>query len=348
MQPRVAMFGVGVALLAAALFGASTPFTKLLGAIDPLILAGLLYLGSGIGLTIIRLVRRRPTPPIPRGDWPWLAGAILCGGVIGPICLVFGLRLTPASSAALLLNLEGVLTAVLAWVVFREAADRRIVLGMLCIVAGGIALAWQPAGGFAFAPGAVLIVGACLGWALDNNLLQRVAAGDALQIASLKGLVAGSVNLGLGFAFGQQLPTPPLIAGAALVGLAGYGLSLVLYVIALRELGTARTGAYYSAAPFLGAGLSILLLGEAFNIQLLIAGVFMAIGLWLHLTEDHGHDHDHEELTHTHAHRHDDHHAHTHEPGIEPVEGHSHPHTHAPLLHRHPHYPDLHHRHLHS
>lgn len=142
----------------------------------------------------------------------------------------------------------------LAWVIFREAADRRIVLGMLCIVAGGIALAWQLAGGFAVSPGALLIVGACLGWALDNNLLQRVAAGDALLIASLKGLVAGSVNLGLGFAFGQALPTPLLIAGVALVGLAGYGLRLVLYVIALRELGTARTGAYYSAAPFIGAG----------------------------------------------------------------------------------------------
>jgi drug/metabolite transporter (DMT)-like permease len=340
--------GVAAALLAAALFGASTPLTKLLGDVPPLILAGLLYLGSGVGLTILRVGLRRKPQSIPRGDWPWLAGAIIAGGVLGPICLVLGLRLTPASTAALLLNLEGVLTAALAWVVFREAADRRIVMGMLLIVAGGLALAWQPASGFTLAPGAILIVGACLFWALDNNLLQRVAAGDALQIASLKGLVAGSVNLGLGLAFGQQIPALPAVAASALVGLVGYGLSLVLYVVALRELGTARTGAYYAAAPFIGTGLAVALLGESLNLQLVIAGILMAIGLWLHLTEDHGHDHDHEVFHHSHAHTHDDHHSHEHGQDVRSIDGHTHVHSHEPLWHRHPHYPDLHHRHEHS
>jgi drug/metabolite transporter (DMT)-like permease len=340
--------GVGAALLAAALFGASTPLTKLLGDIQPLVLAGLLYLGSGLGLTLIRLALRRSAAPIPRGDWVWLGGSILFGGVIGPICLVLGLQTTEGSTAALLLNLEGVLTAVLAWVVFREAADRRIVLGMLCIVAGGLALAWQPGSGFALAPGALLIAGACLSWAIDNNLLQRVSGGDALQIASLKGLVAGLVNLALGLILGQLLPAPLLLGAAALVGLGGYGLSLVLYVIALRGLGTARTGAYYAAAPFIGALLSILLLREQLSPQLLIAGVLMAIGLWLHLTEQHGHDHEHPELAHTHAHAHDEHHAHDHEAGTEVRDGHSHEHSHGSLLHRHAHYPDLHHRHLHE
>jgi drug/metabolite transporter (DMT)-like permease len=250
--------------------------------------------------------------------------------------------------AALLLNLEGVFTAVLAWVVFREAADRRIVLGMVCIVAGGVSLSWQPGGGFALAPGALLIAAACLGWAIDNNLLQRVAGGDALQIASLKGLVAGSVNLGLGLAFGQQLPSLGLIGAAGLVGLLGYGLSLVLYVLALRALGTARTGAYYAAAPFIGAGLSVALLGEPLNVQLIIAGLLMGLGLWLHLTEQHGHDHDHVVTEHNHPHEHDAHHQHSHAPGQDTRDGHSHAHSHTPMLHRHPHYPDMHHRHDHA
>jgi drug/metabolite transporter (DMT)-like permease len=345
---RAPLGGVATALLAAALFGASTPLTKLLGAVDPLILAGLLYLGSGVGLTCVRLLRRHKAPPIPRGDWPWLAGAIFFGGVLGPICLVLGLRITSGATAALLLNLEGVLTAALAWLVFREAADRRIVLGMLFIVAGGAALTWQSEGGLALSPGALLVAAACLGWAIDNNLLQRVSAGDALQIASLKGLVAGSVNLTLGLLLGQHIPDLSAIGMAALVGLIGYGVSLVLYVIALRALGTARTGAYYAAAPFIGAGLSVVLLGESLSPQLLVAGVLMGIGLWLHLTEQHGHDHDHHEMAHTHPHVHDAHHQHDHDSGADERDGHSHAHEHLPLLHRHPHYPDLHHRHEHA
>jgi drug/metabolite transporter (DMT)-like permease len=348
MQRRPPALGVIAALLAASLFGASTPLTKILGEIPPLILAGLLYLGSGIGLTCLRLVLRRTSLTIPRSDWPWLAGAIVAGGVLGPICLLLGLQLTTASTAALLLNLEGVLTALLAWVVFREAADRRIVLGMLLIVAGGLALSWQPGSGFVVAPGAALIAAACFFWALDNNLLQRVSGGDALQIASLKGLVAGSVNLVLGITFGQAIPAAPFVFAAALVGLFGYGLSLVLYVVALRELGTARTGAYYAAAPFIGTGLAVAFLGDPITIQLAIAGILMAAGLWLHITEDHGHEHDHAVLTHTHAHRHDEHHSHEHPAGMVLSEGHSHEHRHEPLWHRHPHYPDLHHRHAHG
>ncbi len=338
-----------IALLAAALFGASTPLTKLLGGIDPLILAGLLYLGSGLGLSIVRLTRPRAAP-LPRQDWPWLAGAIICGGIVGPICLVLGLRATPASTASLLLNLEGVLTAMLAWVVFGEAADRRIVAGMIAIVAGGVVLGWSPSAGVAFSAGALLIAVACLAWALDNNLLQRVSGGDALQIASLKGLVAGGVTISIGLMLGQRLPALPSIGAAALVGLLGYGASLVLYVIALRQLGTARTGAYYAAAPFIGVGLSVLLLGETLTTPVIVAALLMALGLYLHLTEDHGHDHDHPTIEHTHPHQHDTHHSHEHEPAVAlaPGTSHSHRHAHATLLHRHPHYPDLHHRHRHE
>ncbi len=186
------------ALLAAALFGASTPFAKLLvGAMSPWLLAGLLYLGSGLGLAAVRLVRDRGWTPsgLTKGEWPWLLGAIFFGGVVGPLALMFGLTRTSGSTASLLLNLEAVLTAVIAWVVFKENADRRIVLGMLAIVAGGAVLSWS--GGDAGTNdwlGPLAIVVACLCWAIDNNLTRRVSASDALFVAGAKGAVAGSVK----------------------------------------------------------------------------------------------------------------------------------------------------------
>jgi drug/metabolite transporter (DMT)-like permease len=339
------------ALGAAALFGISTPFAKLLlGGVPPVLLAGLLYLGSGIGLTVLRSVRRLRggvSAPLARRDVPWLAGAVLFGGIVGPVLLMVGLRTTPASAAALLLNLEGVFTALLAWFVFRENVDRRIALGMAFIVGGGVALSWQPTEGFLFPAGALAVAGACLCWAIDNNLTQKVSAADPMLVASVKGLGAGVVNTTLGLCLRPVLPRPAEWLSAALLGFVGYGLSLVLFVVALRHLGTARTGAYFSLAPFIGAAASLVIMREPVTAGLVAAGVLMAAGAWLHLSERHEHDHTHEPLAHSHTHAHDEHHQHEHEPGTDSTEPHAHWHVHEPIVHKHPHYPDIHHRHSH-
>jgi drug/metabolite transporter (DMT)-like permease len=342
---------VWLALLAAALFGASTPFVKLLiGDGSALTLAGLLYLGSGLGLVTTRLLRDRGWRPsgMSGADWPWFAGAIGFGGILGPVLLVLGLAKTGAGAASLLLNLETVLTAMLAWIVFKEHAGRRIVIGMGFIVAGGIALSW-PAGdaGTNDWGGPLAIVGACLCWAIDNNLTRKVSASDALFIAGTKGLVAGAVNLGLALLLGHPLPVWPLAGAAMVVGLLGYGLSLVFFVRALRELGTSRTGAYFSTAPFVGAALSIVLLGELTPPPFWIAVILMGVGVWLHLTERHEHEHVHDVLTHAHEHLHDEYHRHAHDFPWDGREPHSHPHSHIPVRHSHNHFPDIHHRHRH-
>ncbi|HSJ80287.1 MAG TPA: DMT family transporter [Thiobacillus sp.] len=339
------------ALAAAALFGASTPLVKLLvGELPTLLLAGLLYLGSGLGLAAIRLLRDRGWKPsgLAPGEWRWLAGAIVFGGLLGPVLLVFGLTRTDAGAASLMLNLEAVFTAVLAWVVFKENADRRIVLGMLLIVAGGAVLAW-PAAGSASPDwiGPLAIAAACLCWAIDNNLTRRVSGSDALFIAGAKGWTAGVVNTSLALLLGASLPAWPVAGAAMAVGLMGYGLSLVLFVRALRGLGTARTGAYFSTAPFIGAAIAILLLGEPTPAPFWVAAALMGVGVWLHLTERHEHEHTHEPLEHTHPHVHDAHHQHEHDFDWDGSEPHSHPHRHAVLTHKHPHFPDIHHRHGH-
>ena len=341
------------ALGAAALFGASTPFAKLLlGEVSPLVLAAALYLGSGLGLAAWIAARsqiqgREAIAPIARTDWAWIAAAIAAGGVAGPILLVQGLARSEASTASLLLNLEAVLTAAIAWTVFRENVGRRVFAGMVAIVAGGVLLstgAVPEAGGF---DGALLIAAACLAWAIDNNLTRRVSGGDAATLACLKGLAAGIVNLGLAMAFGAPFPSPAGWLGAGLLGLVGYGMSLVLFIVALRNLGTARTGAYFSVAPFFGAALALSMLGETPGTAFWAAAGLMALGVWLHLTEHHEHQHAHEPLEHEHQHMHDAHHQHTHDSARDGREPHVHSHRHARLAHSHPHYPDLHHRHNH-
>ena len=334
------------ALGAAALFGASTPAAKVLaGELSPILLAGLLYAGSGLGLAAWRLsTRARPTA-LGRGDWPWLAGAVLAGGVAGPVLLMVGLATMSAAGASLLLNLEGVFTALIAWFAFKENFDRRIAAGMALIVAGGALLAVEP-GAWSFSrPGALAVTGACLAWAVDNNLTRRVSAADPVVIAGLKGLVAGVVNLGLAFAIGAAWPGLGRAAAAAGVGLLGYGVSLVLFVIALRELGAARTGAYFSTAPLIGVALSLLVLGESPGWVFWPAAALMAAGVWLHVSERHEHPHVHEPLEHEHTHTHDLHHQHAHPLDWEGREPHAHLHRHERLMHSHPHYPDLHHRH---
>lgn len=343
---------IALALGAAGLFGLSTPAAKLLLAVsDPWLLAGLLYLGSGVGLGAIHLGRHlsgapRATP-LARADWPWLAGAIAAGGGVGPVLLMLGLAAGHASATALLLNLEGVLTALLAWFVFREHVDRRIALGMAAITVGALVLAWDGARGVRLERSALLVAGACAAWALDNNLTRKVSASDPLRIAALKGLVAGAVNTAIALALGAARPEARAVAGAALVGLLGYGVSLVLFVLALRHLGAGRTGAYFSTAPFVGALAGVATLGEPVTPALGAAAAMMGLGVWLHASERHEHLHPHEALEHEHPHRHDAHHRHEHVPGVPPGEPHTHRHTHAPLQHSHPHYPDIHHRHGH-
>lgn len=346
------------ALLAAALFGASTPLAKLLGArFDPVLLAGVLYLGSGIGLSLLYLARPLfragqadtggNADRLRKTDLPWLGGAILCGGIAAPVLLMMGLQATPGSTASLLLNMEGVLTAVLAWFVFKENFDRRILLGMLLIVAAGVMLSWEQRPESGLPLGALAIVAACLCWGLDNNLTRKVSASDAVQIAALKGLVAGTVNFAVAMARGAALPEPAALLQAGLLGFASYGLSLVLFVVALRHLGTARTGAYFSAAPFVGAAMSLPLLGEAPGALFWLAAAFMGAGLWLHLSERHSHEHAHEPMEHAHSHRHDEHHQHSHDFDWDGTEPHTHPHKHEALVHSHAHFPDIHHRHRH-
>ena len=341
------------ALFSAALFGASTPLAKLLlGEVRPLLLAAILYLGSGLGLLLWIALRRlwsgaAPRPFLAGADYLWLAAAIASGGVIAPVLLVFGLVTTNGATASLLLNLEAVLTAVIAWVAFRENVDRRVFLGMLAIVAGGVLLAWQEAPRAGSLMGPALIAGACLAWAIDNNFTRRVSGGDAATIACLKGLMAGSANMALAVELGTPMPAAGAAAAAGLVGFVGYGLSLVLFIVALRHLGTARTGAYFSVAPFFGAALALLMLDEHTTAYFWIAAGSMALGVWLHATERHEHPHVHEPMAHNHAHVHDKHHEHEHDFRWDGREPHTHEHRHARLVHRHPHYPDLHHRHPH-
>ncbi|HEV8122227.1 MAG TPA: EamA family transporter [Candidatus Polarisedimenticolia bacterium] len=340
--------GITLALTAAVLFGLSIPCSKLL-LVDspPVLVAGLLYCGSGLGLFVLRLLTHvgAAEARLAPGDLPWLAGAVLLGGVVAPILFMWGLRSTPASVVSLFLNLEGVFTVALAWFVFRESFDRRIALGMALIVAGGVLLSRPASGGIAMPAGALAVVGACLCWAFDNNLTQKVSGGDPLLIAAIKGVVAGGVNVTIAFALGSQAPPIVPALGAMIVGLFGYGISLTLFVLALRHLGTARTGAYFSVAPLVGAVVSLALLDEPLRPELMGAALLMGLGIWLYLTERHDHVHQHALLSHDHSHVHDEHHRHRHGEQDPPGEPHAHPHVHEPMIHGHPHYPDIHHRH---
>jgi drug/metabolite transporter (DMT)-like permease len=340
-----------MALGAALLFGVVTPFSRLLlGTVDPQLLAGILYIAAGLGLAGASLARGMfgiiaAEAPLRRAELPWLAAVILSGGVIGPLLLMLGLARSGAALGALLLNLEGLATMAIAWLVFHENVDRRLLAGAAAILAGAAVLSWT-GGAIAFQPGAAFVAAACLAWGIDNNLTRKLSATDPVTIAMLKGLVAGTVNIVLALMGGAAIPAPPVLAGAAIVGFLGVGVSLVLFVLALRHLGTARTGAYFSLAPFIGALVAILLLGDPVTVQLLLAAALMALGVWLHLSERHEHDHCHEALEHAHAHTHDAHHRHHHDGPVD--EPHSHLHRHKPMRHKHPHYPDLHHRHEHG
>jgi drug/metabolite transporter (DMT)-like permease len=276
----------------------------------------------------------------------WFAGAILAGGIVGPVLLMVGLTGMAASGASLLLNAEGVFTALLAWFAFKENFDRRIALGMAAIVAGAVVLSWQGEARLAGWWPTLAVLGACFAWGIDNNLTRKISLADATWIASVKGLVSGVVNLILAFLLGASIPALPNLTAAMVLGFLAYGVSLTLFVVGLRHLGTARTGAYFSVAPFFGALLAVLM-GEPVTVPLLVAGALMALGTWLHVTESHEHEHVHKSMTHDHEHAHDEHHQHEHDVLVMPGTRHHHPHQHPPQVHTHQHFPEAHHRHIH-
>jgi len=337
-----------LALLAAATFGAGVPLAKaLLGAVDPWMLAGLLYLGAGAGLVLFRAVRgTRVETPLRRSDLPRLLVVVIAGGLLGPLLLMSGLARTDAATASLVLNVEAIATMAIAWLVLKEPVDRRLLIGALAIIGGAVTLAWTGPG--TLDAGALLVGAACLCWGVDNTVSRQLGHADPVAVATVKGLVAGAANLALGWGAGAALPAPGVAVLGLAVGAVAYGASLVLYLRAMRDLGAARTAAYFSAAPFVGAAIAVVALGEPVTGRLVAAGVLMGIGLWLHVTEHHEHPHHHPGLEHEHGHVHDEHHRHVHAADDPPGEPHSHPHRHEPLTHMHPHAPDLHHRHDHG
>ena len=339
--------GAASGLAAALLFGLSTPVAKLLlpGA-GPFLLAGLLYLGSGIALSALAPLRSAGREaPLRRGDLPTLAGLVLAGGIAGPVLFLFGLGRTSGAAAALLLNLEAPLTIAVAVAFFGESLTRREAAGAAAIVAGAAVLSAAPGGLSGGLPGSLAIAAACLCWALDNNLSARLSLRDPVAVVRVKSLVAGAVNVGLGLLAGERLPSAAPLAGALATGALGYGLSIVLHLRATRALGAARQGALFAAAPFAGALAAMALLSERPGYPEAVAAAAMAVGILAVVRARHGHVHAHQALRHDHAHVHDAHHQHEHPPGT--PEPHAHPHAHAALVHEHPHASDAHHRHGH-
>jgi drug/metabolite transporter (DMT)-like permease len=345
------------ALGAAILFGASTPMSKmLLEETEPIILAALLYLGSGLSAVLLKFFRLASERDLPieadltHHDIPWLAGAVIAGGIVAPILLLLGLQSTPAATASLLLNLESVATVLIASLVFSEAIGKRVWWAMAFVTFAGIALSLKVTGEWGLSIGALAVIGACFLWGLDNNLTRKVSAKDPLAIVAIKGLVAGSLSLMLGFILGNSLPTVGTVALAMFVGSLCYGISIALFVLAMRNLGAARTGTLFATAPFVGAALSFVLLREQPSALFFVSIPMMILGVVLMLSESHAHLHIHELVEHEHSHSHpESHHTHYQEENyIAQNITHSHWHNHHPVRHTHPHTPDLHHRHAHT
>jgi drug/metabolite transporter (DMT)-like permease len=341
------MRAFGLALASALLFGASTPASKwLLGGLDPLELAGLLYLGAALGVAPLAARESfRSWHPPDRANALRLAGAVVLGGIAGPVLLLSGLRLAGAAPVSLLLNLELAATAALGAWLFREHLGRAGWLGVAGVVAAGVVVASD--GGVPGAVAAALVAGACACWAVDNHLTALIDGITPARSTLAKGLAAGSTNLALGLALAPFEASAGEIAAALGVGALCYGASIALYIAAAQELGATRAQAVFASAPFLGALLAFLALGEPLTAAQVGACALLTVAIAALLRSRHAHPHAHEPLEHAHAHRHDDgHHAHAHDP---PVHGrHSHPHRHEPLVHAHPHWPDLHHRHAHE
>ena len=344
---------IAQALVAAALFGASAPFAKLLlGQLEPITLAALLYLGSGLGALIFQqanlLGSATAEAPLSRADISWLVGAIVAGGIIGAILQLVSLRTTPASTASLLLNFEGVATTLIAFLVFKESVSRRAVLSILCVAAASIVLTWDSSGQWGISLGALGILLACVFWGIDNNLTRNIAAKNPLTIVIAKGLGAGTFSLLLTLLLGNPIPPLSVILGSLFLGSLSYGLSLILFIRAMRGLGAARTSALFGTAPLIGVALSFFIFHDALTITFVVALLLIIVATGLLLNEDHQHHHFHAQTIHEHRHRHDDaHHDHTHPDLPDVAESHSHTHAHQPIEHEHPHLPDTEHRHTH-
>lgn len=342
-----ALRGAALALLAAALFGLSTPLVQRLGqGIGPFSTAALLYAGAAA----VALFLRRGTAveaPLRGRDLPRLLSMVAAGAVVGPVALAWGLQRTSGASASLLLTLEAVFTAVLAWRWYGEVLDGRVKTAVTLLLAGGVLLVIdQGLSGQVQLLGLLAVAVATVAWGVDNTLSRGVADHDPGQVVLAKAALGTSVTAAIAFAWGEPLPAWPAALALLAVGATGYGLSLRCYLLAQRHFGAARTGSVFAFAPFIGA-LGAFALGErSASALLLVGGLLMIAGVVVHLMEDHGHEHAHEALAHEHAHRHDDgHHLHTHQPM--PTGSHSHPHQHTPLHHSHPHVPDAHHAHRH-
>lgn len=347
--------GVAAAVSAAVLFGLSVPIAKwLLGRVEPLPLAGLLYLGSGLGLAVVALVRRELSSgkwpseaSLTREDLPWLGATVAAGGMAGPILMMWGLSLTPGSIGSLLLNSEVILTALLAGLLFHEAVGGMTWAALVFMTGGGVLLSWMPGIGLTLPLGSLLVVAACAMWGLDTNITRHLSGKDPLILAMVKGLTAGSVTLILAWLTKSAWPSGGVVPGVMVMGALCYGMSLVLFIHALRHLGAARAGIVFGVAPFIGAACAVAFWGEPVTLTLIGAALLMGLGTWLVFKEEHNHEHTHDELHHEHRHIHDEHHRH-HHPAGEADRPHSHPHVHSHVIHAHPHMPDLHHRHGHG
>lgn len=339
--------GVTRCLLAALLFGASAPAaSRLAGDVPTLVLAGLLYIGAGL-FVLPSVVRRPPTPLALRRDWKPASVAIIFGGAVGPALLVAGLARTSAATASILLNLELAATVFFAATLFREHLGRRVVLGALVVTGAGMILVWEP--GADLSIGALLIAGACVAWGIDNGVTANIDQLSPEHVVLLKGAMAGAANLllGLGFAEDTNGINASAVVAALLVGAAGYGASIVLWVKGARDLGAARGQVIFATAPFIGVLIAWIVLGESTSAVQLVAVGLAGIGVAMSIESAHAHGHSHEAAEHEHEHSHDDdHHDHRHE---HPVGGrHTHQHTHRSQVHVHAHVPDLHHRHSHD
>jgi len=341
-----ALYGLG----AAALFGVSVPLAKILvPTTGTVMLAALLYLGAGLGVTVLsamlRDVRGGRESGVTRADLPLLVGIVLSGAVLGPVLLLVGLHQLSAVAASLLLNLEAPFTILLAVWLFRDHVGEMEIVAIGLIVVGALTLTHAEGVFSASWMGGAAVAGACLSWAVDNNLTQRLSIRDPLAIVRVKALAAAPISFGLALVVGQTLPPSRELGYGMVLGLFSYGLSVVFAVRSLRLLGAAREAAYFATAPFIGALVAAGLLREPLGARELFAMVIMAAGVILLLRAEHEHIHTHEAMEHDHAHVHDEHHVHEHdEPTIEP---HAHVHRHPTLTHEHPHVPDVHHRHRH-
>lgn len=348
--PGRRLLPAGLALLSAMLFGLATPASKLLlGDLNPFLLAGLLYLGAAVGVTPL-ILREKAGRLVRRGiggrQYLYIGGAVICGGLLGPVLLLAGLQAAHASSVAIWLNMELVATAVLGALLFHDHLDRNGWLGViLALGAGLIMTASEGRGGL---PAALLVTSACFCWGFDNHFTALIDCLTPSRITLLKGIFAGSVNIAIGLSLSGRLPATELAAKALALGAFSYGASIVLYVISAQQLGATRSQIIFSSSPLFGVGLAALLLQEQLHLFHLAAICCLAGAIYFSSRVKHRHDHSHNERTHTHLHTHDDgHHDHQHEgPAISGP--HAHTHRHLPVNHSHPHYPDLHHRHDHD